>query len=265
MLNRILVVFLFILGVVSASAVTLLYTKNKAGTKVEVSGDEAKIQQVVKDFLTNNPQVIVEAFTKAREQEAQNDAQKSEAAIAENRVELENSDKAPHAGNDNGDVVVVAFHDYNCGYCKRSVPDIAELVNTDKNIKFVLKDFPILGELSFEKAKASEAVYKVSPEKWFAFYQLLSQLSPQTVDGILEVASKSGVDANAVKEAMNSDEIKNKIQETLSLGQKIGVRGTPAFVIGGKFVNGAIGLDNFKELVAQARAAGTGKAAPKAN
>jgi protein-disulfide isomerase len=265
MVNRILVIFLFILGLVSASAVTLLYTKTQSKESTTsgaapATAEETKIQQVVKDYLSNNPQLIVEAFTKARDLEAQNETKKTEAAIGENRVELENSDKTPHAGNDKGDVVVVAFHDYNCGFCKRAVPDIAQLLKDDKNIKFVLKDFPILGELSYEKAKASEAVYKISPEKWFDFYEKLSEVSPQNVDGIVEVANKVGVNGALVKSEMNSEEILNKVKETLALGQKIGVRGTPAFIIGGKFVNGAIGLDHFKDLVNAARKDGTGRA-----
>lgn len=262
MVNRILVIILFVLAIVAASSITLLYTKNKGGaaTGTAVNFDEDKVQTIVKDFLTKNPQVIVDSFMKAREQEQATEQQKSESAIKDSRAEIESSDKSPTAGNPNGDVVVVAFHDYNCGFCKRSVPDVVELVNTDKNIKFVIKEFPILGDLSVEKAKASEALFKVAPDKWFAFYQQLSKTSPQNIEGVLDVAAKLGVDPELIKSEMKTDEIQNKVNDNLALGQKIGVRGTPAFVIGGKFVNGAIGIDSMKELIQAARASGTGKA-----
>jgi protein-disulfide isomerase len=262
MLNRILVIVLFLLAITAASSLTLLYVKSKGGassTSVAGGTDEKKVQEIVKDFLTKNPQVIVESFVKAREAEQLNEQQKAESAIEENRAEIESSDKSPTAGNPNGDVVLVAFHDYNCGFCKRSVPDVVEILNTDKNVKFVIKEFPILGDLSVEKAKASEAVNKVAPEKWFSFYQELSKKSPQSIEGVLEVAASLGVNPELIRSEMKSEDIQNKVNDNLALGQKVGVRGTPAFIIGGKFVNGAIGLDNMKELVEAARANGSGK------
>jgi protein-disulfide isomerase len=188
----------------------------------------------------------------AREEE---ESKKAEQMAASLRPQLEQNAKDAFAGNKSGDVTFVAFIDHNCGYCRKSIADIEKLLAEDKNIKFVLKDFPILGPLSIEKAKASIAVAKIAPEKWYSFYTALDEGNFQTPEQVIALATaKTGIDSTLLKAEMESKETENKISENHSLGEQLNISGTPVFIINGKVLRGALGYDAFKQAVSEARA-----------
>jgi len=247
--TRILVVVLFVLSVLTSSALTyLLINKTNAGAA------PANVGQAVAEFIEKNPEVIIQGLRKAQVVREQEEAQKAEKMAEKLRPQLESDPKDGYGGNKQGNVTMVAFIDHNCGYCRKSLPDIEKLVAEDKELKFVLKDLPILGPLSIEKAKASIAIARIAPEKWYSFYTELDEKNVQTTEQVIEIAnSKIGIDPTLLKSEMESKETANKVSENHALAEQLGVSGTPVFIVNGRVLRGALGFDAFKEAIAAAR------------
>lgn len=247
---RALLLALVVLVVVSTASITALV----AGGGSSGGGVSAgQVEDIVFDYLKKNPQVIVQAFEQARAEQEAKDLEQASAAIAGKRDELENNPSTPFAGNQDGDVTIVEFFDYNCGYCKRVVPDFITLLNEDKNLKIVFKDFPILGEQSVTIAKAALAVNKIAKDKFWNFHTVMMQQTPKTNEQLFARATELGIDAEQLKAEIEKPEYAEKIQSNLGLGQEVGIRGTPGFIINGEIVRGAIGVEEFRRMIDKAR------------
>lgn len=225
-----------------------------SGAMPSIAGGSGGVAQAVAQVIEENPQLIVDAFQKGRLRQQQQQQQEVQQNIGKYRDKLEKNDKSPFAGNAKGDVVVVEFFDYACGYCKRVIGDVAALLEEDKNVKFVFKEFPILGPGSEIAARAALAVHFLQPEKYFAMHKGLMEFQGQkTEETVLAVATKIGVSADAVKAEMKSARVSELLQMNQSIGRDVGVNGTPAFVIGGQLLPGALGLADMKAAIAAAR------------
>ncbi len=159
-------------------------------------------------------------------------------------------------GNPQGNVTMVEFFDYNCGYCKHAMSDMLTLLKTDPNLKFVLKEFPVLGEGSVEAAHVAVAarMQDATGKKYIEFHQkLLGGRGPADKARALAVAKDVGFDMARLEKDMGSDEVKKTIDENLKLADLIGVNGTPSYVVGDEVVVGAVGLDALKEKIAAER------------
>jgi protein-disulfide isomerase len=151
---------------------------------------------------------------------------------------------------------MVEFFDYNCGYCKHALSDMLTLLKTDPNLKFVLKEFPVLGEGSVEAAHVAVAarMQDVTGKKYIEFHQkLLGGRGPADKARALAAAKEVGFDMARIEKDMGSDEVKKTIDENLKLADLIGVNGTPSYVVGDEVVVGAVGLDALKEKIAAER------------
>lgn len=233
-----------VISLIAGSAVTALYL-GKGG-----AGGGSVSEDAIRQVLENNPQIIVDAFQKGRAQQQAEQMKKAKENVGAKLNELENNPKSPTAGNPKGDAVIVEFFDYNCGYCKHVVPDVIKLLAEDKEVKFVFIDFPILGPTSEVAARAAIAANFIDPTKYFAYHQALMEFQGQkTEEGVLEVAKKVGYSPEKIKEKMKSTEVSDLIQQHQQLGRDIGISGTPAFVIAGNLVPGAIGLDEIKNIL----------------
>ncbi|HCR85194.1 MAG TPA: hypothetical protein DIV86_00795 [Alphaproteobacteria bacterium] len=250
MASRLLTLILFILAVVASSAFTALYLEKKGGS-TSVSKDE--VGKLVASFIEENPEIIVQGLQRAQMKREMEESRKAEESISKLRDVLEKSPKDPIGGNKDGDVTMVIFHDFNCGYCKKSVPDVARLVAEDGNLKIVMKDLPILGEFSDVKAKVSTAVSRIAPEKWLEYYVKVTEAQPQNLDQTLAVVANLGINADAVRADMSGPDVQNHINENRSIAEQLGIRGTPAFVINGKLIKGAVGYEAFKQVIEEAR------------
>jgi protein-disulfide isomerase len=224
------------------------------GGKSVASSTDGNVEEAVQKVLENNPQLIVDAFQKGRakqQQQQQADAGKN---ISANLDKLEKNDKAPFIGNAKGDVVVVEFFDYSCGYCKRVIGDVAKLVDEDKNIKFVFKELPILGPGSEIASRAALATYVIQPDKYFAIHRALMEFQGQKSDEtVMDIVKKLGLDVANIKEEMKSSKVSELLKANRDLAQSIGVNGTPAFIIGGKLNPGAMDINAMKAAIAEAR------------
>ena len=216
------------------------------------------IEQIFKDYLLKNPELLRDAMVELerREQEAQKASQQS--ALKESRDKLVNSSRDMVAGNPGGDITLVEFFDYNCGYCKRALGDMRALMQGDPKLRVVLKDFPVLGPDSVEASRVALAVrQQLKPEKLFDYHVKLME-SRGRVNGerAMAVAKEMGVDMTRLQKDIDGPEVKAAIQDNVVLGDKLGLTGTPAFVVGDEVISGAVGLEPMRKTVAGVRQCG---------
>lgn len=235
----------------------LLTSTAVIGRAAEPLSDEQRsaIETLVRDYILKNPEMIVESLRGYEEKHRQASEKEAREAIATSRDALEKDRTSPVAGNPQGDVTLVQFFDYRCGYCKKVVPAIQELLNTDKNIRLVFKEFPILGPDSVTASRAALAAWKIAPDKYFPFHLALMESRGEMNEArVLETAKKVGIDVDKLKAAMTDPAIKSAIERNVDLARTLQINGTPAFIIGGQLVPGAVDLATLREMVATARA-----------
>src|ERR1700679_2068510 len=211
------------------------------------------IETIVKNYLVTHPEVVEEAMAELSKRQAAAEAEKSEAAVSENAEKIFNSPRGVVLGNKDGDVTFVEFFDYNCGYCKRAMADMMDLMKTDPKLKVVLKEFPVLSPGSVEAAQVAVAVRMQDPtgKKYMDFHQkLLGGRGPADKAHALAAAKEVGFDMSRIEKDMNSDEVKATIDEDMKLADALGVNGTPSYIVGNQLVVGAVGLDELKEKIA---------------
>jgi protein-disulfide isomerase len=220
-----------------------------------------QIESIVKNYLLSHPEVLEEVSAELSKRQAAAEAEKHQAAISQNAETIFNSPRGVTIGNKNGDVSFVEFFDYNCGYCKRAMTDMVELIKSDPKLKVVLKEFPVLGPGSVEAAQVAVAVRMQDPSgmKYLDFHQkLLSGKGQADKSRAMAAAKDAGVDMAKLEKDFTSPEVRATIEENFKLAEAMGMNGTPSYVIGKQVVIGAVGLDTLKEKVGIARC---GKAA----
>ncbi|NQU59375.1 MAG: DsbA family protein, partial [Rhodospirillales bacterium] len=143
---------------------------------------------------------------------------------------------------------------YRCGYCKKVFPTVQALLKEDGNIRYVLKEFPILGPVSVIASQAALAVWNNTPEKYMAFHTALMTARGQlSEERILSLAEDLDIDTAAIRKGMNDAVVSDELNKNMKLAQSLGIEGTPAFVIGQELAPGAIGMDELKRLISVAR------------
>jgi len=212
------------------------------------------IETIVRNYLIAHPEVLEEAMTELGKRQAAAETAKHEATIEQNADAIFNSPRGVVLGNKDGDVTFVEFFDYNCGYCKRAMADMLDLLKTDPKLKVVLKEFPVLSEGSVEAAKVAVAVRMQDPKKYLDFHtRLLGGRGPADKARAMAAAKEAGLDTARIEKDMTSPEVKATIEENMKLAEEMGLNGTPSYVIGKQIVVGAVGLDGLKEKIGIAR------------
>lgn len=245
-------------GLTVALAVMLFaFLPSRASDAAEPLSDAQKkaVEDLIHDYIMDHPNVMIESLHAydAKERAAQEEA--AQKAVSSNRDALERDPSAPVGGNPKGDVTVVEFFDYRCGYCKKAAPAIQELLKTDPNIRIVFKEFPILGPDSVTAARAALAAWKIAPEKYVPLHMALMETRGDLSEArVLEVAKKVGIDPDKLKTAMGDAQIQAALEQNVALAQALQISGTPAFVVGGKMVPGAVDLATLRGMVKEARA-----------
>lgn len=218
------------------------------------SPDEAKVQAIMRDYLTKNPEILVEMTTELDKRQAEEQADKQAKAIGDNAEEIFRSKVAHVAGNPDGDVSVVEFFDYNCGYCRRALPDVVKLVQDDGKVRLVLKELPIFGEESEDAAKYALAADKQG--KYFDMHQkLMTEPGKANKEKALKIAKEIGLDMDKLEKDVLDPSIKEALDESKELAEKLGLQGTPLYLIGDKSVPGAPDdlYDQLKAKVSEVR------------
>jgi protein-disulfide isomerase len=216
-----------------------------------------QVQRIIKDYLTKNPDVLQEGiaeYVKRRQNpQAPNAADK---VIKGNAAAIFASPRQVTLGNPNGDVTLVEFFDYNCGFCKRATADKINLMKTDPKLKVVLKEFPVLGQGSLEAAQVAVAVRMQDPggEKYLAFHEkLMGGRGVANRASALAAAREAGLDTARLERDLESSEIKETLDEGRRLASLLGINGTPSYVIGEQVVVGAVGAAALGERIKAAR------------
>jgi protein-disulfide isomerase len=245
---RLLVSTLFALALIGAPVAT--------SAQSFTDTQRSDIEAIVKNYLISHPEVLEEAMNELSKRQAADEAAKHEASVAKNADEIFNSPRGVVLGNKDGDVTFVEFFDYNCGYCKRAMADMLDLLKNDPKLKVVLKEFPVLSEGSVEAAKVAVAVRMQDPtgKKYLDFHQkLLGGRGPADKARALAAAKDAGLDVARIEKDLASPEVKSTIEENFKLAEDMGLNGTPSYVIGKQIVVGAVGLDGLKEKIGMAR------------
>lgn len=218
---------------------------------------KGEIERIIKDYLVKNPEVFLEIQSALESKMEQVQAEKLKLALAAHADTLFRDPNAPVAGNPNGDVVVVEFFDYNCGYCKRAFGDMAKLIEKDGKVKLVLKELPILSKGSEDASKVALAA-KLQGKYWEAHRALLTVRGELNEQSALKAVEKLGLDMARLKKDMESAEVLDEIKLVRDLAQKMGIQGTPHFLVGDRAIPGAPGnlLEQLQGHVAELRKTG---------
>ena len=215
------------------------------------ASQKAEIGVIVKDYLLANPEVLRDALAELDKRQKNEEAAARQKVVSDQSGLLFSSVNQATLGNPKGNATLVEFFDYNCGYCKRSLDDIARLMKADPNLKVVLKDFPVLGPGSVEAAHVATALRnQFKTEKFWDFHQKLLGARGQVGKAqALAVAKDLGADMDKLEKDMAAPAIKESIQEVALLADQLNLTGTPSFVIGQDVVVGAIPYDEMKSKV----------------
>lgn len=216
------------------------------------------VTDLIRETLLKNPELIQEALVELerRNQVAQAEAQRS--AVASEKANLVDPATSIIAANPQGDVTLVEFMDYNCGFCKRALDDVRTLAKDDPKLRVVIKDFPILGPDSVEASRVAIAVKnQLQGQKYWDFHNKLMATKGR-INGAkaLEIAKEAGADVERARKDMDAPATRAAIESTVALGDRLGLTGTPAFIIGDEVVFGAVGAAALKEKIEAVRKCG---------
>ncbi|MGR3758897.1 DsbA family protein [Roseobacteraceae bacterium NS-SX3] len=209
----------------------------------------------VRAYLMENPEVILEAVNLLEQRQAEAEAARDGALVAENLEELQNDGYSWVGGNPNGDITLVEFMDYRCGYCRRAAPEVEKLLERDGNIRLVIKEFPILGEASVLSSRFAVATKQVAGDD--AYKQVHDTLialggEPNEVT-LRRLAEGLSLDADAIMAKMDSDEVTSELRRTRELAQRLAISGTPTFVLEDELLRGYLPADQLEVIVAAKR------------
>ncbi len=221
------------------------------------SEQKTGIESIVREYLLANPEILKDMSQALQAREMKAMLEKASRQISDNRAALL-ADDLPFVGAKDGDVAIVQFFDYQCHYCKVVLQTVETLVKEDPKLKVVLVDFPILSEGSHVASAA--AVAAGLQGKYADLYPALmgyqGKLSQATIE---KLAASVGVDVERMKKDMESDAVKARLEQNTALAQKIGIQGTPAFIVGDQLLPGAVPVEQFRRMIADIRSGNSGK------
>jgi protein-disulfide isomerase len=232
--------------------------KSAASEKLSAA-QRTEVQGLIKEFLVSNPEILIEVQNALEAKMDKLQSERVAAAIKGNAKEIFRPAASPVVGNAKGDVTVLEFFDYNCGYCKRAFGDVARLVEQDGQVKLIMKELPILSKGSEEAAKVALAA-KMQGKYW-EFHRAMIEAPGQASEAsALRIAEKLKLDMAKLKKDMVSAAVKKEIDDTRALAQKLGIQGTPHFFVGDRIIPGAPEnlYERMSKLVAEVRKEGCG-------
>lgn len=218
--------------------------------------ERADFRAEVRAYLMENPEVLMEAIAVLEERRASDAAANDLSLLETNGDEIFRDPASWVGGNPDGDITVVEFMDYRCGYCKKAFEEVAELINSDGNIRFVIKEFPILGPQSELASRFAVAVLQIEGAETYSKVHdaLMVMKGDVTPDSLSALASEVAVkDVDAVLAHMGAPEVTSVIEGNRALAQRLSVNGTPTFVINQTLVRGYVPLDGMRQIVDEQR------------
>ena len=211
---------------------------SSAASMVFSSEQKTGIEVIVREYLLANPEIFLEVQTELEKRLEHAQAERMKTAIKSNAKDLYQRTDAPMAGDPNGDITVVEFFDYNCGYCKRGFSQLSQLIDNDKKVRVVFKELPILSKGSEEASRVALAA-KQQGKYWDVHRALLNHRGSVDGNSALRIAGKLGLDVEKLKQDKDSQAVTAEIDKVRDLAQKMGINGTPHFLVGDRTIPGA--------------------------
>lgn len=241
------------------AATALLTTGLALPAQAEMTPDErTAFREEVRAYLLENPEVLVEAMDALQARENAAAANRDLQMLADNKAAIFESADDWVGGNPEGDVVLVEFMDYRCGYCRKAYSEVEELVKSDGNIRFVVKEFPILGEASLMSSQFAIAVRQLHGDEAYASVHdaLIELRGEPTVETLTRLAQDLKLEPQPILDRMNAPEVMAVIQANHALADTMEISGTPTFVLKSMMLRGYVPLDSMRQIVAEVRAEG---------
>jgi protein-disulfide isomerase len=218
--------------------------------------ERAAFGEQVRAYLLEHPEVIMEAIQVLEQRRSVAAEEADRKLIAENTERLFDDGFSWVTGNPEGDVTLVEFLDYRCGYCKKAQPEVEALLESDPEIRLIVKEFPILGPDSVAAGKMALAALELDRKKFGPLHHaLMDYRGNLTEDTAYELAEEAGYDVDELSELAGSAEIDDQLQQNYQLAQTLGLQGTPAFIVGDQVIRGYLPADDLRAAVEEARVA----------
>lgn len=220
----------------------------------------AEVEAIAKKVITDNPDLVMTSLQGMQEKMRQKQMEVAAKGLKEYKADLYN-ENSPAAGAESPVVTVVEFFDYHCGYCKKVTPVIRDVLAKNKDVRVIFKEFPILSPDSRNASRAALAVWRLKPEKYFEYHQMMmDHRAEYSIPSLQDYASKIGVDGKDLEKEMNSDWVNKELEQVASLAQKLALQGTPAIIVGEELIPGAVDYDGLNFRITAARDLANGKA-----
>jgi protein-disulfide isomerase len=215
--------------------------------------NKENIEQIVKNYILNHPEDLIKSVESLQEKHNKSLSAKIDEYINNNFDRLVNQDAPPYFGNPEGDIKVIVFYDYRCGYCRKSHLVEQALLAQDKNVQIVLRPVPVLGERSLYLTKVGLAVYKVAPELFAAFHDDLMKITkddPETIKGLFEVYK---LDTALIENEINSYDMQHLIGTNLEMARGLNIMGTPFYLVNNQVIKGLPTLERLTQIISMIR------------
>lgn len=241
------------LAIALASGVAWASGNQQAAAAEPFSADQkSALDAAIRDYILTNPEVIIESLNAMQARQELAEKARQRAALADLQEQITGNGNDPVIGNPDGDITVVEFFDYQCGYCKRMVEPVMQLLKQDPNVRWVMKELPILGPASVTAAHASIAAQNQGAYQEF-HVALMGYRGRLSDDVVFQTALEVGLDLDKLKADMTSPKTQKTIEDATLLARSLGVNGTPAFIIGEELLPGAVSLETLTEQIEAAR------------
>lgn len=241
------------LSAAAAVAITLTLAGAPAVSAQEITDAQRNaFEGVIRDYLLKNPAIIREAMQILQQREEEAKQLAAARAVKEREDDLLRDVTSPVGGNPDGDITIVEFFDYNCGYCKRVAPAVAETLANDKKVRIVYKEFAILGQESVFAARAALAAKRQG--KYHEMHEALMSAERADAEAVVALSQQLGLDRKKLLKDMQDPAITKILERNYQLANALGINGTPAFVIGERMIPGAVDAAGMAEIIAQERA-----------
>ncbi len=236
-----------------AAGAAFLFAPMGANAQNFTDAQKKEIESIFKKLIAENPEAILDSVEAHRLEQEKKSRQTAEQNLIDYREYFASND-LPMAGNPEGDITIVEFFDYNCGYCRKAFADIQTILNEDPNVRVIFQEMPILSPSSVKMASYALAALKQG--KYFEMHTaLMDYKGSQTDDAYLKLAEKIGLDIEKLKADMAGEDITQQMVKAKEIAQSLRIQGTPGFIIGEKIYPGYIGIEGLRKAVKEARAA----------
>jgi len=219
--------------------------------------DPGKLNPMIETYLMDNPSILKRVSDKLADEVAAQRKEETRLQLAALKADIYDGPGHIVLGNPNGDVTLVEMFDYNCGYCRQALPDLATLLDEDPNLRVILKEFPILSQGSVDAARVAVQVSQSKVDYW-TFHQTLFT-APGKIDkaAALKAASDLGLNPITLEMGMNTPDVSGVIEKSYKIADELKITGTPTYIIGDEIIPGAIGIDQLRTRIANMRACGS--------